>query len=143
MNTRPLRISAWLAMAFGIFLVFGETRRNWDDWGHWTSYTFDYLFAVLLVLFGYLSLQGRRFARVLLIATWLLTIALFTYSVLGHIRHRAGPTNGPIPHLELTIWIGALDAVALVGLLLALVSLFSQRESQAKQGGRAPPLSPT
>lgn len=135
MNTRSLRISAWLAVAFGVFLVFGETRRNWGDWGHWTSYTFDYLFAVLLILFGYLSLQGRQFARVLLIVTWLLTITMFTYSVAGHIRHLDGPTNGPIPHLELTIWIGALDAIAVVGLLLALASLFSQRERRSSQGG--------
>lgn len=124
MNSKYLRISAWLAVVFGVFLVFGETRRNWADWGHWTSYTFDYLFAGLLVLFGYLSLKGRSFARALLMATWMLTIALFTYSFMGHIRHIDGPTNGPMPHLELTIWIGVLDVVALVGLVLGLMSFF-------------------
>jgi hypothetical protein len=125
MNSKYLRTSAWLAIVFGIFLVFGETRRNWADWGHWTSYTFDYLFAGLLVLFGYLSVKGRSFARILLIATWILTIALFTYSFMGHIQHLDRPTNGPIPHLELTIWIGALDVVALIGLICGLISFFS------------------
>ena len=47
MDSRSLRLSAWLGIVFGIFLVFGETRRNWGDWGHWVSYTFDYLFAPL------------------------------------------------------------------------------------------------
>jgi hypothetical protein len=124
MNSKYLKISAWLAVVFGVFLVFGETRRNWGDWGHWTSYTFDYLFAAMLVLFGYLSLQARPAARILLVLTWSLTIALFTYSFSGHIRHLDGPTNGPIPHLELTIWIGGLDLLALVGLICALVSFW-------------------
>lgn len=127
MHSTYLKISAWLGVAFGIFLVFGETRRNWGDWGHWTSYTFDYLFAAMLVLFGYLSLQGRLPARVLLVITWALTIALFTYSFLGHIQHLDRPTNGPIPHLELTIWIGSLDVIALVGLICGLIS-FRYRE---------------
>lgn len=122
MNSKYLRFSAWLAIAFGVFLVFGETRRNWGDWGHWMSYTFDYLFAALLVLFGYLVLQGRGVARYLLIVTWLLTIALFTYSFTGHVQNLDAPTNGPIPHLELTIWIGLLDALAVLGLLCALSS---------------------
>jgi hypothetical protein len=133
MNSKFLRISAWLAIAFGVFLVFGETRRNWNDWGHWPSYTFDYLFAALLVIFGYLSLQGRGFARILLVATWVLTITLFTYSFTGHIQHLDEPTNGPIPHLELTIWIGALDVVAICGLVYALLS-FKATQSRSTHG---------
>jgi hypothetical protein len=126
MNSTYLRTSAWLGVIFGIFLMFGETRRNWGDWGHWTSYTFDYLFAAMLVLFGYLSLQRRAYARVLLMLTWVLTIALFTYSFTGHMRHLDGPTNGPIPHLELTIWIGSLDVIAFVALVAGLISFFSK-----------------
>jgi len=130
MNSKYLRISAWLGIGFGIFLLFGETRRNWGDWGHWASYTFDYLFAALLVLFGYLSLQGRSFARVLLAGTWVLTIALFTYSFTGHIRSLDGPTNGPIPHLELTIWIGSLDVLAVVALVCCLISFYRGAQSE-------------
>lgn len=125
MSSRNLRISAWLAVAFGIFLIFGETRRNWGDWRHWTSYTFDYLFAVLLVLFGWLSLQGRSAARIALLATWSLTVAMFVYSFSGHIQHLDRPTNGPIPHLELTLWIGALGLLAIGGLLLGIASYWS------------------
>ncbi len=134
MNSTYLRTSAWLAVGFGIFLMFGETRRNWGDWGHWSSYTFDYLFAAMLVLFGYLSLQGRAYARVLLMVTWALTIALFTYSFSGHIRHLDGPTNGPIPHLELTIWIGVLDVIAFIALVAGVMSFF--RKDAANGSGR-------
>ena len=137
MNSKYLKISAWLAVTFGIFLLFGETRRNWGDWGHWTSYTFDYLFAALLVLFGYLCLQGRSFARVMLVVTWMLTITMLTYSFLGHIAHLDGPTNGPIPHLELTIWIGALDVAAFIGLVCCMISFFSREPTSEHSRGRA------
>ncbi len=110
-----------------MFLVFGETRRNWGAWGHPASYAFDYLFAVLLVLFGALCLRGWRAARVALAVTWALTIALFTYSFQGHVRSLDRPTTGPIPHLELTLWIGALDLLALAGLTLLVRSFFGQR----------------
>lgn len=126
-KSTSLRVSAWLAVLFGSFLVFGETRRNWGDWGPWWTYTFDYLFAGLLVLFGVLALRGRWFARIPLAVTWALTVAMFTYSFLGHIQHLDQPTNGPIPHLELTIWIGAVDVVAIIGVLGCLVS-FVHRE---------------
>lgn len=136
MTSKYLKISAWLAVIFGVFLLFGETRRNWGDWGHWTTYTFDYLFAALLVLFGYLCLQARSFARVPLVATWILTIAMFTYSFQGHIRHLDRPTNGPIPHLELTIWIGALDVVAFLGLVCGLISfLYGEPSRESARGG--------
>jgi hypothetical protein len=128
MGSRALRISAWLGIVFGIFLVFAETRRNWGDWGHWASYTFDYLFAVLLVLFGALALKGYRAARPLLGITWALTIWLFTWSFLGHIQDIEGPTNGPIPNRELTMWIGALDLIAMVGLVCCLLSYARGRD---------------
>jgi hypothetical protein len=134
MRLSYLRISAWLAIAFGIFLVFGETRRNWGAWGHWAGYTFDYLFAFMLILFGYLTLKRWVIARHLLAATWLLTIALFTYSLLGHVQSLDQPTYGPIPHLELTIWIGVLDAIACVGLIFCLVANF-QRQGSPRRGG--------
>jgi uncharacterized protein with PQ loop repeat len=125
-TSRPLRWSAWIAISFGVFLVFGETRRNWGAWGHPASYAFDYLFAVLLVLFGALTLRGRRAARVALAISWALTIALFTWSFQGHVRSLDRPTTGPVPHLELTVWIGALDLVALVGLVLVLRSFLAR-----------------
>jgi hypothetical protein len=130
MKSKPLRISAWIAVAFGVFLIFGETRRNWGAWGHWASYTFDYLFAALLVLFGSLSLKGRAWARVLLIVTWVLTIAMLTYSFSGHIRSLDKPTYGPVPHLELTIVIGALDLIALVALAFGIGSFFARKTSR-------------
>jgi hypothetical protein len=126
-DSRALRVGAWIAVAFGVFLVFGETRRNWGAWGHPASYAFDYLFAVLLVAFGALTLRGRRSARIALAITWALTVALFTYSLQGHVRTLDRPTTGPIPHLELTVWIGALDLVALAGLALVVRSFFARR----------------
>jgi hypothetical protein len=134
-GSRSLRASAWIAVAFGVFLVFGETRRNWGAWGHPASYAFDYLFAAGLVLFGALVLRGRRAARVGLALTWALTIALFTYSFLGHVRSLDRPTTGPIPHLELTIWIGALDLVAIAGLVFVVLALFARRADADERPG--------
>ena len=132
MDARSLRVSAWLGIAFGIFLVFGETRRNWGDWGPWWTYTYDYLFAVLLVIFGAFALKGHRIARVLLGITWALTIWLFTWSFLGHLQDIDGPTNGPVPNRELTIWIGALDVVAMIGLACCLVSFVRRSETAGR-----------
>ncbi len=123
MDSRSLRTSAKIAIAFGVFLVFAETRRNWGAWGHPLTYLLDYLMAVCLVVFGMLALRAKGWARGALIASWALTILLFTYSFLGHLRSLDQPTYGPIPHLRLTIWIGVLDAIAVVGLVLAWASL--------------------
>jgi hypothetical protein len=138
MSSRWLRMSAWLGIVFGIFLVFAETRRNWGDWGHWASYTFDYLFAVLLVLFGALVLQGYRAARLLLGVTWALVIWLFTWSFLGHVQNIDGPTNGPIPNRELTIWIGALDVIAMFGLFWLIVGAIAGSRSDHRDPEVAP-----
>jgi hypothetical protein len=127
MSSRLLRVSAWIGVAFGVFLMLGETRRNWGAWGHWTSYTFDYLFAALLLIFGVFVLKGRVWARALLLASWALTVLLFTTSLAGHIREIDQPTYGPIPQLELTIWIGALDVVAAVALVLGASSYFAKQ----------------
>jgi hypothetical protein len=54
-------------------------------------------------------------------------VAISTYNLLGHVQHLDGPTNDPIPHLELAIWIGVLEAVALVGLVLGVLSFWSAR----------------
>lgn len=132
------RISALLGIVFGIVLVFGETRRNWGAWGHWASYTFDYLFAVLLVLFGALALRGVVVARWLLLVTWALTVAMFTYSFTGHVRTLDQPTTGPVPHLRLTIVIGILGFAALTGLFMSAYSLLrpSKRTETTTASGR-------
>lgn len=135
LNSKYLRISAWIGICFGIFLIFGETRRNWGAWGHWASYTFDYLFAVMLVLSGWLSLKGRPAARMLLVATWMFTIAMLTWSFSGHIQNLDKPTYGLIPHVELTLWIGVLDVIAMVGLITGLVSFFGASDAARKTDG--------
>ena len=127
MKSRWLRISAWLGIVFGVVLVLGETRRNWGAWGHWASYTFDYLFAVQLIVFGVLSLKGRAWGRLLLIASWALTVALFTYSFTGHVRTLDQPPYRPVRHLRLTIIIGAPDLFAIAGLALGLASFGSRK----------------
>jgi hypothetical protein len=131
--TLQLRISAWLGIAFGVFLVCGETLRNWGAWGYWASYAFDYLFAALLLLFGRMTLAGARWAHVMLIATWALTATLFTYSLVGHLREIDEATYGLIPQFELTIAIGILDLIAVTSLALAIYSLFVERSNRATQ----------
>ena len=127
MDSRAFRTSAKIAVAFGVFLVFAETRRNWGAWGHPLTYLLDYLMAVCLMAFGFLGLRGKRWARGAIIASWALTILLFTFSFVGHLRRIDQPTYGPVPQVRLTIWIGALDAIAVLGLGLAVASLRPRR----------------
>jgi|SRR5215831_8174433 len=123
-STTKQMLSSRLAVAFGLFLLIGETVRNWGEWEEWYSYFFDYLFATLLVAFGVMSLKGSRWALISLFVVWSLTVAVFTYSVISHVLAINERTNGPIPQIPLTLIIGALDIIALVGLLSLASTLF-------------------
>lgn len=51
------KISAWLAMAFGLSLAVLEAVRNWGNWQWWPFWMVDYVAAGLLVAGGVLTLR--------------------------------------------------------------------------------------
>jgi hypothetical protein len=121
---RTQRISAWLALAFAFFLAIAEIVRNRGDWGFWPFWVVDYLAVSLLAAGAWRTLRGGA-ASLWLSGGWGFTCAMFWMSFFSHVAElRAdanAPDHGPIDHGRLTITIGVLFAITILGFALALV----------------------
>lgn len=118
------RTSARLAVGFALFLAVAEVVRNWGDWGFWPFWVVDYV-AVAMLLVGARRSLGATAASPWLAAGWGFTCAMFYMSFFSHVAElRSDPaasSRGPLDATPLTAVIGALFAVTLAGLALALV----------------------
>ncbi len=113
-------LSARLALPFAVFLGIAEIVRNWGDWGFWPFWVVDYI-AVALLLLGWWSVQRRRVgAHAALSGGWGFTCAIFYMSFFGHLSQLDSPDHGPIEHRVLTVIIGILFAITMVGFASAL-----------------------
>jgi hypothetical protein len=123
--------SAWLALGFGTFLSVAEVFRNSGEVQWWPFWVVDYI-AVALLLWGAAAVLWRPSARGLPILTagWGFTCAMFYMSLFGHIEQmRASGVPFDIANVQsgtdepaLTIIIGLLFAVTVVGLLASLIA---------------------
>lgn len=112
-----IKISAWLAIAFGLSLAVLEALRNWGDWQWWPFWTVDYLAATLLIVGGVLAL--RRGVDRWLTSGWGFTCAMFWMSYFGHLEGlMAGHADAR--ERQLTMIIGGMFALTIVGLVLSL-----------------------
>jgi hypothetical protein len=116
-----LKISARLAIGFGVFLAIAEVVRNWGDWGYWPFWLVDYIAAALLIAGGWAVTRRRAGAAPLLAGAWGFTCAMFYMSFFSHVATLAQADRGPIDHTQLTIIIGALFALTILGFVLSLV----------------------
>jgi len=114
--------SAYLAIAFGLFLAIGEAVRNWGDWQYWPFWLVDYIAAVLLVAGAIWTLRERKGASSLLAGAWGFTSAMFYMSFWSHIASLDQPVDGNIEQTPLTIIIGILWSITIVGFVLSLVA---------------------
>ncbi|HZZ35654.1 MAG TPA: hypothetical protein VFE03_08010 [Caulobacteraceae bacterium] len=122
MKTREgdlIRISAWLAIVFGLALAVLEAVRNWGDWQWWPFWVVDYVAAFLLVIGG--ALAVRRGETHWLTGGWGFACAMFWMSFFGHYADvmKAG---GQVSAREqrLTTIIGVMFATTVLGFLLSL-----------------------
>jgi len=124
---RALSVSARLALGFAIFLALAEIRRNWGDWGYWPFWVVDYI-AVVLLLVGWRRAVSRPTPRGvgLLCGAWGFTCAMFYASFFSHLQHFGEPDHGPDDPIALTVVIGVLFALTIVGFALALVGAASR-----------------
>ena len=117
-----IRASAIAALVFGVFLAVGEAARNWGDWQWWPFWLVDYIAAALLVFGGQRALSTGTVRW--LAGAWGWTAAMFWMSFFSHVerlsRDAEGHT-GTIAEQPLTVIIGVMTAVALVGFLAALL----------------------
>ena len=123
-----IRISAYLALAFGVFLFVGEIVRNWGDWQWWPFWVVDYIAASLLIFGGQRALNTGTVRW--LTGGWGFTAAMFWMSFFRHVdslRNQGPGTNGPIEERQLTIIIGVMLGIALLGFLFALLGKRTER----------------
>lgn len=115
-----IKISAWLAVAFGLILGVLEAVRNWGDWQWWPFWVVDYVAATLLVVGGLLALRGP--VERWLTAGWGFACAMFWMSFFGHYGDamKAG-AEVSVREQRLTLIIGLMFGITVVGLVLSLL----------------------
>jgi hypothetical protein len=124
-----------LALVFGVFLAIAETLRNWGDWQWWPFWLVDYVAAGLLVAGGISTLRRTRRGPRLLAGAWGFTTAMFYMSFWSHVADSDQPADGNLEQTPLTLIIGILLGIALVGFALSLASGDRVPPSRAS-GGR-------
>ncbi len=132
--SRASEIASWQAIGFGAFLLIAETFRNWGAWPAWTSFAFDYLFAVLLLGLGIVANRGgRNWPIKLLVPLWLLVVSLFSLSFASHVSNLDQQTYGAIPHLPLTVGIGVMAGVALASLVTCVFAIHRAAKTRGSE----------
>ncbi len=126
------KFSARLAIGFGLFLAVAEVARNWGDWGYWAWWVVDYIAVGLLLYGGLRTLRsGARAGLPALSGGWGFACAMFYGSFFSHIQHITEPDHGPFEQVPLTITIGVLFLLTILGLALSLLAARSESQAHA------------
>ena len=116
------RAAARLALAFGAILALAELARNWGSWQWWPFWLVDFVAAGLLVAGASLALRGHARGAPMLAGAWGFTSAMFYMSFWSHVEHFNEPADGNLAQGPLTIVIGAMWVVTIVGFVLSLLA---------------------
>ena len=114
--------SARLALAFGLFLAVAEVARNWGHWQWWPFWLVDFIAAGLLVASALLVLRRRASGTASLCGAWGFATSMFYMSFWSHIEHLGEPAEGNFAQGPLTVTIGLLWGVTLVGFAMTLAA---------------------
>lgn len=117
-----IKLSAMLAILFGLALAVGEVIRNWGDWQWWPFWLVDYVAAALLIFGGQRALNTGTVRW--LTGAWGWTAAMFWMSFFAHIQPAHGNLDAPsglIDRGQLVITIGIMFGLSIFGFLLALL----------------------
>lgn len=112
---RLIKILGTWAIISGFLLFAGEAVRNWGDWQWWPFWLVDFIAATLLIIGGYFALLPAHKRKLSIITgAYGFSTAMGYSSFFGHLNSLDQATNGPIPHLTLTITIGVLFALSAI-----------------------------
>ncbi len=117
-----IRTAAVLALAFGVFLALAEAARNWGNWQWWPFWLVDFIAAALLIVGSALVLRGRPNGIPVLSGAWGFTTAMFYMSFWSHVGHFNQAADGNLSQSPLTVIIGIMWVITIVGFGLALFS---------------------
>jgi len=115
-----MKISALLAIAFGLVIAVFEAIRNWGDWQWWPWWVIDYIMAVLLITGGVLVLKKVRNSGKLLTGAWGLSFGVAYMSFWTHVENFNSPAHGNIEQSPVTFMIGFSLLVYVAGFALSL-----------------------
>ncbi|MFN4183919.1 MAG: hypothetical protein ACK4M6_03980 [Hyphomonas sp.] len=113
-----IRKSAFIALFFGLFLVIFEFARNWGNWQPWPFWAVDFIAAGALI-WGGLRTLNQGSSR-LLSAAWGVTVGVFWMSYFSHIETLVDGIDVPRGEGPLTLMIGGMLLVAIIGLFMSL-----------------------
>jgi hypothetical protein len=116
------RTTAIGALAFGVFLAVAETARNWGSWQWWPFWLVDFIAAGLLVTGGAMVVRRARGGGRVLCGAWGFTTAMFYGSFWSHVENAGRPADGNLEEGPLTVVIGIMWVVTIVGFALSLLS---------------------
>ena len=116
------RAAAALAIVFGVFLALAEIARNLGNWQWWPFWLVDFIAAALLLGGAALVLRKKRGGIAFLCGAWGFTTAMFYMSFWSHIEHYNELADGNLAQSPLTVIIGIMWVVTIVGFGLALLS---------------------
>jgi hypothetical protein len=116
------KVAAILALIFGAFLACAELARNWGNWQWWPFWLVDFIAASLLIAGGSLFLGGRARGVQLLAGAWGFTTAMFYMSFWSHIENFQQPAEGNLSQGPLTLTIGVMWVITIIGFVLALAA---------------------
>ena len=116
-----LRMSAWLAIAFGAVMTAGQTYRNWGNWDPWITWGVDVLGGLALVAAGLVALR-RRTPR-FLPAAWGFAAGLYVSSMIGYSLRSRDLSPELLAILDTrSLIVSGLMAVSLLGLVSSLLA---------------------
>jgi apolipoprotein N-acyltransferase len=116
------KAAAILALLFGVFLALAETARNFGNWQWWPFWLVDFIASALLLVGAALVFQRKPGGATVLCGAWGFTTAMFYMSFWSHIEHYNETADGNLAQSPLTIIIGIMWVLTIIGFVLALFS---------------------
>ncbi len=124
-----------MALPFALFLGIAEVVRNWGDWGFWPFWVVDYIAVALLIWAWWAAGSRQAGGTPLLAGAWGFTCAMFYMAFFAHLESLEVPERGPIDQRPLTVIIGILFGVTVLGFASSLVAAKGERLPSPGEAG--------
>ena len=114
-----MKLSAWLAIAFGLSVAVAQLIRNYDNWGQWPTWTIDEFSSAVLMTAGALTLRGTtgRF----LAPGWAFACGLYFSSLISYWEKSTRFTGEAHDFSQrFMLIVAAMLAITILGLALSL-----------------------
>lgn len=115
-----IKLSAFMAIGYGLILAILEAVRNWGNWQWWPYWLIDYIMAAMLIYGGLLALKKARSGFKVLACAWGVSFGASYMSFWSHVENFDNPAHGNISQTPLTYLIGLSLIACVLGFVLLL-----------------------